>query len=196
MNNIEKIKTYAIVTNQLDKFVILKKDNKGYYIEYAFIEGAPHDNRCLDWYHSFQLEAYERNGWFDDLSQEEKDKRIKSIQADRDSKIGKIFRLYNYTCGWENITKENLEVKKREQKMYHPDKTFDIDYLRCTVGSPSKKCVHDWAKNWTYEQPCKCACWALSEEEDYYYDRCSISTERLLEVCKKHNISINEFKNE
>ena len=48
----------------IDTIVILKKDDKGYYIEYAFKEGAPHDNRCLSWYDSYQPEAYRQNGWF------------------------------------------------------------------------------------------------------------------------------------
>ena len=48
----------------IDSIVVLKKDDKGYYIEYAFKEGAPHDNRCLSWYDSYQPEAYIRNMWF------------------------------------------------------------------------------------------------------------------------------------
>ena len=60
----------------IDAIVVLKKDDKGYYIEYAFKEGAPHDNRCLSWYDSYQEEAYIRNGWVDGLSDEEARKRL------------------------------------------------------------------------------------------------------------------------
>lgn len=60
---IEKIKFAAMLSNTLDKYVYLRKDKNGYYVEYAFIAGAPHDNRCLSWYDSYQEEAYIRNGW-------------------------------------------------------------------------------------------------------------------------------------
>lgn len=193
MNNIEKIKTYALVTNQLDKFVVLKKNNKGYYIEYAFMEGAPHDNRCLDWYHSFQLEAYERNGWFKVLSPEEKQRRIEIIKADRDSKVGKMFKLSHFTCGWENATEENIKLKWKKN---YPEENFDIEYFKCKVGSPSKNCLKDWAENWTYEQPCKCACWCLKKVDFEEYNKVEVNIVKLLEICKEHNININEFKNE
>lgn len=49
-SNLQKLKVYATLTNSLDKYVYLREDEKGRYIEYAFIEGAPHDNRCLSWY--------------------------------------------------------------------------------------------------------------------------------------------------
>lgn len=195
MNNIEKIKTYALVTNQLDKFVILKKDNKGYYIEYAFIEGAPHDNRCLDWYHSFQLEAYERNGWFKNLLPEEKQKEIENLKTNRESKVGKMFRLSHFTCGWENATEERIKSKEEDWKEFHPNEIFDVDYHKCRVGCPAKKCLKDWAENWTYEQPCKCACWFLEKVDFEGYNKVEVNIVKLLEICKEHNISINEFKN-
>ena len=40
-----KLRAYAIATGKLDRFVVLKEDENGRYIEYAFQEGAPHDNR-------------------------------------------------------------------------------------------------------------------------------------------------------
>ena len=43
--NIEKLRVYATLTDTLDKYVYLKEDKDGTYIEYAFLEGAPHDNR-------------------------------------------------------------------------------------------------------------------------------------------------------
>lgn len=62
---IEKIKFAAMLSNTLHKYVYLRKDENGYYVEYAFLTGAPHDNRCLSWYDSYQEEAYIRNGWMD-----------------------------------------------------------------------------------------------------------------------------------
>ena len=47
---LKTLKIYATLTDTLDKYVILKEDEQGRYIEYAFIEGTPHDNRCLSWY--------------------------------------------------------------------------------------------------------------------------------------------------
>ena len=55
------LKAYAMATNNLEKFVILKEDDEGRYIEYAFKEGAPHDNRCLSWYDKLQPNALKRN---------------------------------------------------------------------------------------------------------------------------------------
>lgn len=48
--NLDLLKIVAEVNDLLDKLVYLRKDEKGYYIEYAFQEGVPHDNRCLSWY--------------------------------------------------------------------------------------------------------------------------------------------------
>jgi len=45
--NITLLKAWATATDNLDRFVYLREDENGRYIEYAFIEGAPHDNRCL-----------------------------------------------------------------------------------------------------------------------------------------------------
>ena len=47
----------------LDKYVILKEDEKGRYIEYAFKEGSPKDNRCLSWYDKPHPNARVRNGY-------------------------------------------------------------------------------------------------------------------------------------
>ena len=67
----------------LEKYVILKKDKKGYYIEYAFTEGAPHDNRCLSWYDSYQEKAYIRNGWVKDLTNEDDIRYLERIKNNR-----------------------------------------------------------------------------------------------------------------
>ena len=87
----------------IDTIVVLKKDDKGYYIEYAFKEGAPHNNRCLSWHDSYQPEAYRRNGWFKtndgvDLPEDEIQKRLDQIQQAREEKVGKVFRLSSFTC--------------------------------------------------------------------------------------------------
>ena len=90
----------------IDTIVVLKKDDKGYYIEYAFKEGAPHDNRCLSWYDSYQPEAYRRNGWFKNLSEEDAKKSLDVIREEREKKIGKIYRLSSFSCGFEEDEKK------------------------------------------------------------------------------------------
>lgn len=60
--NIALLKAWATATNNLERFVYLREDENGRYIEYAFIEGAPHDNRCLSWYDKLQPNALRRNG--------------------------------------------------------------------------------------------------------------------------------------
>lgn len=35
---------------RIKDFVYLRRDVKGYYLEYAFCKGEPDDNRCLSWY--------------------------------------------------------------------------------------------------------------------------------------------------
>jgi hypothetical protein len=60
--NITLLKAWATATNNLEKFVYLREDEKGRYIEYAFKEGNPHDNRCLSWYDKLQPNALVRNG--------------------------------------------------------------------------------------------------------------------------------------
>ena len=50
MNTRELLVKILDIYGILDKYVILKQDEKGRYIEYAFKEGAPKDNRCLSWY--------------------------------------------------------------------------------------------------------------------------------------------------
>ena len=60
--NITLLKAWATATDNLEIFVYLREDENGRYIEYAFIEGAPHDNRCLSWYDKLQPNALRRNG--------------------------------------------------------------------------------------------------------------------------------------
>ena len=49
------LRLYARLSHQEDKYVWLRQDEKGTYIEYAFKEGVPHDNRCLSWYFSLLI---------------------------------------------------------------------------------------------------------------------------------------------
>ncbi len=46
----------------LKDFVVLKEDENGRYIEYAFVIGTPEHNRCLSWYAKLQPNALKRSG--------------------------------------------------------------------------------------------------------------------------------------
>ena len=128
-----KLKAYATAVGRLDNYVLLKEDEHGRYIEYAFQEGAPHDNRCLSWYDKLQPNALERN----DHDIEEWSKRLK--------KVGEVYELHHMCCG-------NDEVEGDKH---------------CSAGHPCKTCVEGgMARNWTYDEPVKCACWLLSEIHD------------------------------
>ena len=72
----------------LDQYVILKEDEKGRYIEYAFKEGAPKDNRCLSWYDKPHPNARVRNGYKSDYPIHE---------------INKIYQLGLFSCGHQNL---------------------------------------------------------------------------------------------
>lgn len=154
----------------IDTIVVLKKDDKGYYIEYAFKEGAPHDNRCLSWYDSYQPKAYRQNGWFktqdgNDLPDEETQKELDMIREEREKKIGKVFRLSSFTCGYEEAEKWSLEESEKSWYEFHKDEPFIPEDHICKVGCPAKAC--QWVRNrvfpWTYENPVKCACWTLND---------------------------------
>ena len=182
----------------IDTIVVLKKDDKGYYIEYAFKEGAPHDNCCLSWYDSFQEEAYRRNGWFKttndvDLPEDETKKRLDQIRQAREEKIGKVFRLASFTCGYEEDEKGSLEERKENWNKYHKDENgnplpFVPEDHICKVGCPAKCC--DWVRHrvlpWTYDNPVKCACWLLKDGktmEDYIRDyKISMPATELAEI--------------
>ena len=164
----------------IDTIVVLKKDDKGYYIEYAFKEGAPHDNRCLSWYDSYQPEAYIRNGWFTsndgvDLPEDETQKRLNQIRQAREEKIGKVFRLSSFTCGHEENPEESNRRNKESWEKYHPNEEYIPENYVCRPGCPSKNCLlqGNCSKHWTYENPDKCACWFLKDGktmEDYIRD--------------------------
>ena len=159
----------------IDTIVVLKKDNKGYYIEYAFKEGAPHDNRCLSWYDSYQPEAYRQNGWLNDLTEDETQKRLDQIRQAREEKVGKVFRLSSFTCGYEENPEESNRHNKESWEKYHPNEEYIPENHVCRPGRPSKNCLLNGicSKYWTYENPMKCACWYLKDEktmEDYIRD--------------------------
>ena len=177
----------------IDTIVILKKDDKGYYIEYAFKEGAPHDNRCLSWYDSYQPEAYIRNGWFTsndgvDLPEDETQKRLNQIRQAREEKIGKVFRLSSFTCGHEENPEESNRHNKESWEKYHPNEEYIPENHVCRPGCPSKNCLLNGicSKYWTYENPVKCACWYLRDGktmEDYIKDyKISIPATELAEL--------------
>lgn len=142
MYNEELLKKVLKITGEDEKYVVLKKDDLGFYIEYAFKEGAPHDNRCLSWYDSYQENAYVRNGWFRGLSPEGVAKRKNDLLSARLLRVGKIYRLSQMTCGYECAV-------EGEQ--------------RCTPGHPKPNCS-GINRGWTYDEPVKCACWYLEEE--------------------------------
>lgn len=160
---IEKIKFAAMLSNTLHKYVYLKKDENGYYVEYAFLTGAPHDNRCLSWYDSYQEEAYIRNGWVEGLSDEKKSLRLSSIKKKIDNKIGNLFLLSNFTCGYEDYGESSLKESEESWKKYHDDEPFVAENHICKVGHPAPKCMECQCKHWTYKEPVKCACWCLKE---------------------------------
>ena len=185
----ELIKADLKSKGNLEKYVILKKDNKGYYIEYAFKEGAPHDNRCLDWHHSYQEEAYIRNGWFDNLSLDERSARLEMLGKNRESNIGHVFYLSSMTCGGEEDPDAQVRRAKENHDEYHSGEEFVPEDHICKVGCPAKGCRHGWATHWTYENPVKCACWHLSDKttmEDFINNyMVNIKATELLEYINK-----------
>ena len=162
----ELIRTDLEHKGKLERYVVLKKDDKGYYIEYAFRGGAPHDNRCLDWYHSYQEDAYIRNGWVKDLSPEDVQARLDALKRDRESNIGHVFSLSSMTCGGEEDPDAQVRRAKESYDKYHPDEEFIPEDYICKVGCPAKNCRKEcgWASKWTYENPVKCACWYLRDK--------------------------------
>ena len=85
-------KAFELVREQLKgeakDYVILKEDENGRYIEYAFLNGAPKNNRCLSWYDKLQPNALKRNG------HDEKSWKL--------HEVGKIYKLHMFNCGNEN----------------------------------------------------------------------------------------------
>lgn len=170
-------------SGRLDEYVILKRDDKGFYIEYAFKPGAPHDNRCLSWYDSYQESAYERNGWFNGMTEEEKARRKDALLKKRLDKVGKIFRFSSFTCGGEENPDGMLERNKESWEKYHPGEPFIPEEHICKVGKPALKCMETHAHCWTYSSPVKCACWHLGEElKDKFDVGISVTTNKLYDL--------------
>lgn len=65
-------------------FVWLREDSEGRYIEYAFVEGRPHDERCLSWYDKPHPIAWARNGY----------KNGRPVRE-----VDKIYELSSFDCG-------------------------------------------------------------------------------------------------
>ena len=84
----ELLEAYVHFYHLEDKYVILKEDENGRYIEYAFTDGAPHDNRCLSWYDKLQPTALERNNHKQD------EWKIREV--------GKLYELSEFNCGRKN----------------------------------------------------------------------------------------------
>ena len=137
--DLKKIKLQATLYNELDEYVWLREDEKGRYIEYAFLEGVPHDNRCLSWYDKPHPKAWkqkvERDGG---IWTEETEKKWNQARL---HKVNEFYRCYEYACDRQN--REGNE--------------------KCSAGHPAKKCQSWFARDWTYEEPVKCACWCLGE---------------------------------
>lgn len=84
--NIEKLKMIATLSDTLDNYVYLREDADGRYIEYAFMEGAPINNRCLSWYDKPHPIALKRQG------------RDISINPMKLNKVGVLYELSKFTC--------------------------------------------------------------------------------------------------
>ena len=183
---LEKIELCAVYHNKTDKYVYLRKDDKGFYIEYAFKEGAPHDNRCLSWYDSYQENAYIRNGWFNKCTDEEREISLAAIKAKREARVGELFRLSSFTCGHEEYPKLSLEDSEQHWNEFHPNEPFVPENHICKVGCPAPNCRNCQCKGWTYEEPVKCACWYLKEPD--VPDYLNIPIEKAIELHKKNLI--------
>ena len=85
---LDLIKKILSVKGDIDKYVILCEDEQGRYIKYAFIDGEPHDNRCLSWYDKLQPNALKRNGH--------------KVNEWKLHEVGKIYWLNCFTCGCAN----------------------------------------------------------------------------------------------
>lgn len=142
----------------IHKYVYLRKDEKGFYIEYAFCEGAPHDNRCLDWSHSYQPEARKRNDWGDEL--------LAKHKKNLDENIGKLYYLSSFTCGGEEDQESQIKKHREVFEKHHLEEKFHPENFVCKVGKPAPQCRKCVCPHWTYEEPVKCACWCLSLVED------------------------------
>lgn len=115
------------LSNEIDDYVILNKDENGYYLTYAFKEGSPHHNRTI-------CDGYVVN----------------------DKYVGKVLRLYSYTCGWEenpNNTDKHNDLRESWEK-YHGENSYIPEDHVCRVGTPAKSC---------HGKCSKCGKWVLRD---------------------------------
>ena len=161
---LEKIRVCAIIEHKIDKYVWLREDDKGRYIEYAFKGGAPHDNRCLSWYFSLQPKAIERNGKSFGRTPEEIQEDIKLSRKRLERKVDNLYILESFTCGFEEYPERRLKEAEEKWPEYNKEEPFIKEEHLCKVGCPAPRCVKNKiCSHWTYEEPVKCACWTLSE---------------------------------
>ena len=163
----EILKTYAQLTHTEDKYVWLREDEKGTYIEYAFKEGVPHDNRCLSWYYSLQPNARRRNAMAFGDSVEEAEREVEMWKKRIENKIDNLFTLSSFTCGYEEYPEYSLKESEESWNKHidlHDNEPFIKEHHICKVGCPAPICIKNkTCSHWTYEEPVKCACWQLSE---------------------------------
>jgi len=119
---IKLIELYARLTNTLDRFVYLREDEKGRYIEYAFIDGAPHDNRCLSWYDKLQPKALKRN-----------DHNIDDWKKLCLHEVDEIYELGLFSCG-----KQNEEGEAKCDAGHPCEKCRDLHASDWTYEEPVK----------------------------------------------------------
>ena len=80
-----------------------------------------------------------------------------------------IMQIYDDSDTLMNVKfdiSDSLHIKvtsKESWKECYPDKKFIPEDHICRVGHPAKKCRKVQCKNWTYEEPVKCACWKLAD---------------------------------
>ena len=161
---LEILRFYAKMTHEEDRYVWLREDERGAYIEYAFKEGAPHDNRCLSWYDSFQPNAIIRDCKAFGDSEEKIHDELEWRKKGTKKRINQLFYLDSFTCGWESGFESTLERAKQAWEESYSNEPFIKEHHICRVGCPAPKCIENgMCSHWTYEEPMKCACWTLSE---------------------------------
>lgn len=90
MTDIELLKEALILSRNekdLSRYVYLREDEKGKYIEYVLLEGAPHDNRCLSKYVTGDMDM-------------------------RGREVDRIYELSSFTCGGEGREEGGCKVGK------------------------------------------------------------------------------------
>lgn len=149
--------------SELNRYVYLREDKEGTYIEYAFKEGAPHDNRCISWYYSLQPNAIRRNCRAFEHDPEYAEKEIEWRRDKIKQHINCLFTLHSFTCGYEEHPEETLRECEQNWYEYHDGEPFIKEEHICKVGFPAPYCIKNkTCAHWTYKEPVKCACWSLT----------------------------------